>query len=328
MKLIILGDELDQSHNFEFPKSWMWIALGALAALVFTLLISIVALVHRGNKLELAEQDLQRMQQDLLFEQKQLDEFYTYSDAVFTEHAKQAGQLQARLARLEALGSRLADMADFDQEFDFTSRPAFGGPDTEQDGSHEHSEGEHTALSGKVSSADKVSLHHDVLLTIKNLSHSLNSREHELLAIESLLEDQQLNKEQYVAGKPVESGWLSSHYGKRIDPFHGKVAWHKGVDFAGKAGSKILAVASGVVVWSGKRYGFGRMVEIDHGNGFKTRYAHNRKNLVNIGEVVKKGQFIAEMGSSGRSTGPHVHFEVLKNGRAVDPARYIYRASL
>jgi murein DD-endopeptidase MepM/ murein hydrolase activator NlpD len=118
---------------------------------------------------------------------------------------------------------------------------------------------------------------------------------------------------------------MSSRYGRRTDPFSGKIAWHNGVDFAGKLGSDIIAVASGVVVESGERSGYGDTVMINHSSGFKTRYAHNMKNLVKVGDVVKKGQVIALMGSTGRSTGPHVHFEVYKYDRQVDPAAYINR---
>jgi murein DD-endopeptidase MepM/ murein hydrolase activator NlpD len=107
----------------------------------------------------------------------------------------------------------------------------------------------------------------------------------------------------------------------------GKTAWHSGVDFAGRDGSDVIAVASGVVTYAGERYGYGKLVEISHANGLVTRYGHHKELLVAAGEVVKKGEPIGKMGSSGRSTGPHVHFEVLKNGRAVDPANYVARRS-
>jgi len=134
-----------------------------------------------------------------------------------------------------------------------------------------------------------------------------------------------LNADTFVAGRPIKKGWMSSRYGKRTDPFTGRLAWHAGVDFAGKMGADIVAVASGVVTWAGPRYGYGRLVEINHGNGYKTRYAHCKELNVAVGDVVRKGDVVALMGSSGRSTGPHVHFEVYKNGRTVDPAAYIHR---
>jgi murein DD-endopeptidase MepM/ murein hydrolase activator NlpD len=125
------------------------------------------------------------------------------------------------------------------------------------------------------------------------------------------------------SGRPVEEGWLSSRYGKRNDPFTGKQDFHKGLDFAGKKGSEVIAVGDGVVSWAGVKSGYGKLIEINHGNGYATRYGHNQSNLVKIGDTVKKGQQIALMGSTGRSTGPHVHFEVLHDGKAVNPSKFV-----
>jgi murein DD-endopeptidase MepM/ murein hydrolase activator NlpD len=120
-------------------------------------------------------------------------------------------------------------------------------------------------------------------------------------------------------------GWISSYFGHRADPFTGRSAFHRGLDFAGPAGSEVVAVASGVVTYSRERFGYGRCVEINHGNGYVTRYAHNQRLLVQLGDTVQKGQPIAQIGSTGRSTGPHLHFEVLKQGRAVDPMSFVQR---
>jgi murein DD-endopeptidase MepM/ murein hydrolase activator NlpD len=118
---------------------------------------------------------------------------------------------------------------------------------------------------------------------------------------------------------------MSSGFGRRVDPITGRMAWHAGVDFAGTPGSDIVAVASGVVTFAGELHGYGRMIEVNHGGGYSTRYGHDDELLVVAGDVVKKGQVIGRMGSTGRSTGPHVHFEVLKDGHQVDPARYVAR---
>ena len=155
----------------------------------------------------------------------------------------------------------------------------------------------------------------------------MDDREQQLDILETLLANRKIEDAVFLAGRPIKKGWMSSHFGRRADPFTGRMAIHEGVDFAGKLGSDIVTVGSGVVTWSDNRYGYGRLVEINHGNGFMTRYAHNMENKVTVGDIVKKGQVIALMGSSGRSTGPHVHFEVYKHGRPVDPATYIHRAS-
>jgi murein DD-endopeptidase MepM/ murein hydrolase activator NlpD len=152
---------------------------------------------------------------------------------------------------------------------------------------------------------------------------AVDGLEEQLDVLEEVIINRQLRKESKPRGRPIEKGWTSSYYGKRTDPFTGKLAMHKGMDFAGKAGSGVIAVASGVVTWSGDRYGYGQLVEINHGNGYATRYGHNAEILVEVGESIEKGQKIALMGSSGRSTGPHVHFEVLKNDRQVNPSKYV-----
>jgi murein DD-endopeptidase MepM/ murein hydrolase activator NlpD len=144
-----------------------------------------------------------------------------------------------------------------------------------------------------------------------------------LTVLDSLLMDRSRRERVMPSGRPVGSGWLSSKFGKRTDPFTGKQEHHDGVDFAGKEGSDVVAVGDGVVSWAGKRSGYGNMVEITHGDGYVTRYGHNKEPLVEVGETVKKGQLIASMGSTGRSTGPHVHFEVLLNGKTVNPGKYI-----
>lgn len=218
------------------------------------------------------------------------------------------GQLQAKLLRLDAFGQRLTDVAGLDAgEFDFESLPAVGGPET-----HE------TEQSYSVTELTSV---------LEQLEEQAESRELQLRILDEIFIDQKYQQEQFVAGRPVKSGWLSSGFGYRSDPFSGRRSWHAGVDFAGKENSEIIAVAGGVVTYAGDRRGYGKLVEISHGSGLVTRYAHCKKLLVKVGVVVKKGQQLALMGSTGRSTGPHVHFEVLKDGRQTNPSRFIARAS-
>jgi murein DD-endopeptidase MepM/ murein hydrolase activator NlpD len=150
-------------------------------------------------------------------------------------------------------------------------------------------------------------------------------RETQLSALENLILARELKKEIHPEGRPVANGFISSYFGERADPFDGRDEFHKGVDFAGAIGSKVMAVAAGVVTWAGERAGYGKLIEINHGDGYVTRYAHNERTLVSVGQTVKRGDAVALMGSTGHSTGPHVHFEVLRNGRQVDPLSFIGR---
>ena len=219
------------------------------------------------------------------------------------------GQMNARVIRLDALGRRLTEMANLDEgEFEFDSVPAIGGP-AEPD--------EEFVATGSATAVP------EVLAAMQDLGNQLDNREEQLAVLESMIMDQNLSDRVYPKGRPVKSGWMSSYFGRRTDPFTGKPANHRGVDFAGKEGAEVIAVADGVVTWSSPRYGFGKLVEINHGNGYATRYAHNSENLVSVGEEVKKGQTVALMGDTGRATGPNLHFEVLRNGKRVNPVTFI-----
>jgi len=223
----------------------------------------------------------------------------------FEAVGRRLASMQARLLRMEALGERVTEVANLEQgEFNFGEVPAVGGPES----------------GGDVAAATP-----EFFLAMDQLESQLRARETELELLEAMLATRKFHQDVAPAGRPIEKGWMSSGFGRRVDPISGRMAWHAGVDFAGKSGSDVVAVASGVVVYAGSRKGYGRMIEIDHGGGYVTRYGHHQELLVASGDVVKKGQVIGRMGSTGRSTGPHVHFEVLKDGRQVDPGRYIAR---
>ena len=216
-------------------------------------------------------------------------------------------ELQSRVTRLDAVGMNLTASAGLEAgEFNCDRAPALGGPLMAPD---EDARELIPALEGELFA----------------LSTALDDREVQLDILSELIQGEQVKTDATPSGRPILSGWASSRYGTRIDPFSGKKAWHEGVDFAGREGADIVAVASGVVSWSGQRYGYGKMVEVAHGDGVITRYAHNQENLVKVGDMVRRGDVVALMGNSGRSTGPHVHFEVHKNGRPVDPASYLRR---
>ena len=163
----------------------------------------------------------------------------------------------------------------------------------------------------------------DLAGTLDDIEKTIVDRREKLTAMESMLIDRALQDQIRPKGRPALGGWMSSLYGYRSDPLSGKKEFHQGVDFAGKLDTPITAVAAGIVIWSGLRFGYGNLVEISHGNGYTTRYAHNRKNLVAVGEKVEKGEIIALMGASGRSTGTHVHFEVLRYGKHLNPNSYL-----
>jgi murein DD-endopeptidase MepM/ murein hydrolase activator NlpD len=219
---------------------------------------------------------------------------------------RKLAELQARVTRLDALGTHITALAGLDGgEFDFTTNPALGGP----------------LVAPQVEELDPAALSQDMAF----FSATLDDRDTQLDVLAGLLFDVEAQAEAIPSGRPITSGWLSSGYGYRKDPFTGQRAWHQGVDFAGKAGGEVVAVASGVVSWSGEKAGYGIMIEVAHGDGLVTRYGHNDENLVEAGDLVRKGQAIALMGNTGRSTGPHVHFEVYKHGRPVDPSSYIRR---
>jgi len=216
-------------------------------------------------------------------------------------------ELQSHVLRLNALGGRLAETANIpEQEFDFNKLPPSGGPSA-------------TRSDASIKSFAQL------LAEISQLEKSLDHKENQLTMLESLTIGHHIENTRYLSGRPITKGWLSSYFGIRKDPFNGKPSMHKGIDFAGKEDGDIIATASGVVSWADDRYGYGLLIEINHGDGLKTRYGHNKTLLVNIGDVVVKGQVIARMGSTGRSTGPHVHYEVLRNNKQIDPIKFVYR---
>ena len=155
------------------------------------------------------------------------------------------------------------------------------------------------------------------------MSVLLNDRSDKLVTLESLLMQDRLNKKLFPSAKPISEGWYSSNFGWRIDPFTGQNAMHEGVDYMVPEGTPIHAAAGGIVVYSEEHSQYGNMVEIDHGKDVVTRYAHASRLLVKVGQVVRRGQEIAMVGSTGRSTGNHLHFEVRYKGLAQNPAHFL-----
>lgn len=221
--------------------------------------------------------------------------------------ARRLAQLHAHVIRLDAAGARLTEIAGLDKgEFNFSQTPALGGPETEGE--------------SQPQAVDQV------LASLNSFEQQLTDRERQMRVLEDLLLASRLQKEVRPSGWPVDGGWISSLFGMRMDPFNGRRSFHAGMDFAARQGANVQSVAAGIVSEVADRFGYGLLVEINHGNGFVTRYGHNDQALVRVGERVRKGQAVALIGNTGRSTGPHVHFEVLLNGRAVNPYQYIQAA--
>ncbi len=310
MKIILISNRAEKVRTLSL-NSW---AKGLLSVLLLGIPVATGTLlgvkIADGRWELLVENNISEMQHELVLQQQEVDSGRIEASRTLTAMTIKLAEMRSRLIRLDALGERLTQIARLeDGEFNFTDTPGVGGP-------------EGSPLQRSISS---LNLQPELTAIFDKLDRKLDNRESQLQILTSMMSDNRLKKEQTVAGTPIKKGWMSSSYGMRTDPFHGKERWHAGVDFAGKKGSEVIAVASGVVTWSAKRSGYGDMVEINHGDGYVTRYGHNDENLVTLGSIVKKGQQIARMGSSGRSTGPHVHFEVYKNGRTVDPASYIHK---
>ncbi|GAB2556633.1 M23 family metallopeptidase [Rhodanobacter koreensis] len=217
--------------------------------------------------------------------------------------AVKLGQLQAQSTRLNALGERLVQVGKLDDgEFNFDQSPAIGGV--------EDVSGSAYALPPALDSS------------INQLAGQLDTQQAQLSALQSLLLDARIESNLKPTGMPVQ-GYISSYFGVRADPFDGRSARHTGIDIATPFGTPVHAVAEGMVTFAGVRSGYGNVVEIDHGNGYMTRYAHNSALDVHPGQHVQVGDVIAQAGSTGRSTGSHVHFEVWYGGRVVNPLAFV-----
>ena len=285
---------------------------------VFFLLLAMPTLIGAGaywfaNKIDspmFSDAIAQQWKDDLKAQELELKQASNEATQQLAALKVRMAQMQARLVRLDALGERLTRVARLPGgEFDFSEVPPIGGPESHFD----------TALAGENNP--------DFLDNLVRLSKQIEHREEQLSVLEGLLSVKKRENDVFLAGRPIRKGWLSSRFGIRTDPFTGRKASHKGVDFAAKDGNDIVATASGVVTWAGKRYGYGLMIEINHGNGYSTRYGHAKEVLVKVGDIVHRAQRVGLVGSTGRSTGPHVHYEVLSKGRQVNPERYIQRAS-
>lgn len=246
------------------------------------------------------------MRQQITAQKAELAQVRGNAQRDITGMAKKLGELQADSARLDALGQRLVATGKLDPaEFDFSEPPAIGGAEKTVPPGH--------------------ALPFDLAVSMDRLATRFDSQQTKLGALQSLLTDRAVTASLVPSGMPVADGYITSPYGERIDPFTGHMSFHPGLDIGVPMGSRVHAVAAGVVTYAGRRTGYGEVVEIDHGDGYMTRYAHNSKLLAHVGEFVHAGEVISDAGSTGRSTGPHVHFEVWHDGRLVNPIAYVRR---
>ena len=252
----------------------------------------------------LIQQKKAELRLEILQQKKMLAQLSREHELNINALAARLAELQAASTRLDALGERLVQLGQLDpDEFNFNQPAPVGGPEMVISGSHSNAS--------------------ELVQSINDQEQIMSNQFARLDALQLLLLDRNLEHERTPAGWPVSSGWISSGFGERNDPFTGKKARHEGLDFAGTKGTEVLAVASGAVIWSGSRKGYGKLLEIDHGNGYITRYAHNDQLLVKAGDSITAGQEIAKMGSTGRASSPHVHFEVLYKGEAVNPNKFV-----
>jgi len=258
------------------------------------------------QKLASLKEDRQALRQDM----GQFQEAREGMRAALRSLGRQVGTMQARMTRLDSLGKRVAKVAGLnDGEFDFSREPAVGGPD----------EGSEAITSDGQNLTE-------LARQVERLSDRLADREDQLELLQGMIDRREVRQRMRPNGWPSTGGsWLSSDFGRRIDPFSGKPAYHYGVDIANHEGEPVKAIAPGVVTWAGDRYGYGNLVEIDHGNGYRTRYGHNKEVKVEVGQRVSKNTVVGEVGNTGRSTGPHIHLEVLHNGKKIDPRKFLDR---
>ncbi len=299
VKFVVLRQRAAQVRSLDLPGSWV-LGIG-LSVLVFLLGASFFAGFSVADRLSGETSSIvARLSPS---DNGDIDDLRARLQERIDAMSARMGQLNAHVIRLDALGKRLAELADVDsREFDFSMAPSAGGPES--------------GTGVRVQAPELSSM-------IDDFESRLEQRDTQLNVLEQIILQRELRKQILPEGRPVERGFLSSGFGSRHDPVSGEFSFHRGVDFAGNWGDSVIAVGAGVVTFAGYRPDYGYVVDVTHGDGYVTRYAHNSRVLVRQGETVSRGQRLAIMGSTGRSTGPHVHFEVLRNGAPVNPLSYL-----
>ncbi len=303
MQIILVSDRLASTRTLTISRWHVVVASFGLLLLVLGLstLFSFVTLKHAVDmKLPIVQDILavQRAEESAKAQQVVRDNINAM--------AVRLGQMQAQLIQLDMLGTRVAGMAGLKlPSAKSQSNPGQGGPQVEPT---------------RQISPD------EMMRMLDALSEQVDAKSDILGLMESDLIEEKARLRLLPSSLPLTSDWNASTFGWRIDPFSGHKAFHEGVDFVADTGAPVMSAAAGVVIFAGVHPTYGNLVEVDHGNGITTRYAHTSRMMVSVGAVVKRGQKIAEVGSTGRSTGPHLHFEVRYQGVAQNPNRFLLRA--
>lgn len=304
MSLTLIYKGKNVSFRMRMQKA-QWLPIASVVLLGAVWLIS--SAVSDSGETDHVRQQLLASKDEYSAEKERLMRIKQTTEHQLSALTLKLGEIKGQVNRLDAFASRVAEQASIpNDEFNFDLITGTGGPSTEDVG-------------------DVYQRTDELFTEMDEMLVKLDGQERKMAVLESILLNTHIEQEIYISGRPIRSGWLSSYYGVRKDPFTKMPAKHKGLDFAGEEGADVIATGAGVVTWADSRYGYGNLVEIDHGDGVITRYGHNKELLVTVGDLVSKGQNIGRMGSTGRSTGPHVHYEVLKRGKQIDPLPYVYR---
>ncbi len=301
MNIIFISNNSDRTKKLRLTKANIILISGAFVCIVLLLALSLNFISLRyAHQIDIPA--VRAVLVNPLEERHQ--KIQTHMQENLNSMASKLGQMQAQLMQLDVLGERLAESSGIkSNDLFMMEAPGQGGV------YHALPSNEFTLSEFN----DKV----------EELSNLLIEKTDKLGALDLLLRNDRLSKLIVPSEMPVEIDWFSSGYGYRIDPFTGRKAFHEGVDFSAPTGTPIKAAAAGVVVYSDRHPDYGNMIEIDHGNDLVSRYAHASKRLVELGQIVLQGQKIAEVGSTGRSTGAHLHFEIRHNDKSLNPAKFL-----
>ncbi|MDX8388243.1 MAG: M23 family metallopeptidase [Ghiorsea sp.] len=304
---IMLVPDSGQTKTYRLSKRRLRVFILSVILLIslgFAGAYSLYSSFELRKELQFSQSTTQKERQYFAQQKTTLEAELKAEEEKMSVYARSLGQMQARLSRLDSLGKRLVQDSSTltTSEFNFDVKPAFGGP----------------RLASETNKVD-IKLFDQVQFVDSQIT-ALNTQ---LVAVDYLLQDDLDENNARPHAWPTEGGWLSSQFGIRIDPFTAKKARHMGIDIANRLGAPVLAGSRGVVVYSGKMKDYGYLVEIEHGYGYRTRYGHMSASTVIVGDIVDANQMIGRVGSSGRSTGPHLHYEVRRNNQAINPKSFI-----